>query len=200
MSSLSYNWQNEFSDLRYQVDQLQKTDPLKYQQLAATLGLKPGQQIDVPSQFDGVWASKFVMGADLYTPPVPTAADTFDPSQATPTGSVASLLSTAGITDSAAVSTQNEESVSTMSGGSVVTLEHSHRSSGGSSDDEGLDSLAASSTSLFQQNGNPIVGMLNTNYSPIVPTGIGYSKAAPQVRISTMHGIVLVGVASLLLF
>ncbi|KAJ2842185.1 hypothetical protein J3B02_005654, partial [Coemansia erecta] len=81
MSSLSYNWQNEFSDLRYQVAQLQKDDPQAYSQLAAQLGLKADANIDVPSQFNADWASKFVQAAGLYTPP----AATFDPAQAKPT-------------------------------------------------------------------------------------------------------------------
>ncbi|KAJ1665780.1 hypothetical protein IW140_003295 [Coemansia sp. RSA 1813] len=203
MSSLSYNWQNEFSDLRYQVDQLQKTDPLKYQQLAAQLGLKPGAQIDVPSQFNGVWASKFVMGAGLYTPPAaPTQAATFDPSQAKPTDG-SSLLITAVLTGNSATPSATDDGqsveVSTLSDGSVTTVEHSN----GSSDDaedvaSDLDS-ADPSTSMFEQDGNPIVGNFNTDFTPIAPTGIGYS-AAPPASIPLIRGIVSAVLASLLLF
>ncbi|KAJ1871979.1 hypothetical protein LPJ57_005127 [Coemansia sp. RSA 486] len=81
MDSLSYNWQNEFSDLRYQIVQLQKDDPQAYSQLAAQMGLKAGATISIPSQFDKTWASMFVQAAGLYTPP----AATFDPAQAKPT-------------------------------------------------------------------------------------------------------------------
>ncbi|KAJ2557466.1 hypothetical protein EV175_001334 [Coemansia sp. RSA 1933] len=192
MSSLSYNWQDEFSDLRYQVDQLQKTDPLKYQQLAAQLGLKPGAQIDVPSQYNAVWASKFVMGAGLYTPPAPS----IDPAQATPTGS-ASVAVTA-VTTGSPTTTAGEQSVeiSTRSDGSVVTIEHSS-----SMETEDADNGLDSTTSVFEQDGNPIVGSLNTDFNPIAPTGTGYSGAPRICSIGAIHGTMAVAaLASLLVF
>ncbi|KAJ2687848.1 hypothetical protein GGH99_003170 [Coemansia sp. RSA 1285] len=212
MSSLSYNWQNEFSDLRYQVDQLQKTDPLKYQQLAAQLGLKPGTQIDVPSQFNDKWASKFVMAAGLYTPPAPTQAATFNPSEASPTGASSQLLITAVKTDGESATplpSSGDESadLSAMSGDSAVTAasDHSshdakHSSHGDNSEDatSGLDDAIDSSTSVFQQNGNPVVGSINTDFNPIVPSGTGYSASSAVVPIQA-YAVLATAITSLLL-
>ncbi|KAJ1893784.1 hypothetical protein LPJ66_005555 [Kickxella alabastrina] len=83
MSNLSYNWQNEFPDLRYQVARLQQDDPAKYNELVAQLGLKAGSQISIPSQFNYAWASQFVMAAGIYKP---TAHQEANPQEAKPTG------------------------------------------------------------------------------------------------------------------
>ncbi|KAJ2490387.1 hypothetical protein IWW37_003204 [Coemansia sp. RSA 2050] len=175
MSSLSYNWQNEFSDLRYQVDQLQKTDPAKYNALGASLGLKAGQQIQVPSQFSPQWASQFVMAAGLYTPPAPT----FDPATATPTAVVATTtgpLTPTGISISGLMisttgtATVSGSSAEITSGNDIHSSGGSHHSGDSEEATAGLDTQNTSS-----QFGNPITGDLNTNDTPIVPSGIGYN-------------------------
>ncbi|KAJ2786346.1 hypothetical protein GGI15_001592 [Coemansia interrupta] len=200
ISSLSYNWQNEFSDLRYQVAQLQQDDPAQYSQLAAALGLKAGATISVPSQYDPVWASKFVQAAGLYTPPAPT----FDPAQATPTAAAQqqnsdnlsdNLFASAlqekpseqedGSDDGGGASDEGEDSVSHKSSkssksskGSKTATQHRTSSADDESDaGESLDDEEDVTTS--QQFGNPIVGSLNTNDGPIIPSGQGYSAAAP---------------------
>ncbi|KAJ2883798.1 hypothetical protein IWW38_005503, partial [Coemansia aciculifera] len=184
MSSLSYNWQNEFSDLRYQVDQLQKTDPAKYSALGASLGLKPGQQVQVPSQFSPQWASQFVMAAGLYTPPAPT----FDPATATPTATAAAAVSVgvSGISISGLMvvpTTASGSAISSSDDGDDGGSESGSGSHGaGAAATGGLDShhhssaKPSSSTSESVQFGNPIAGNLNTADTPIVPTGIGYNQ------------------------
>ncbi|KAJ2813799.1 hypothetical protein H4S07_000405 [Coemansia furcata] len=183
MSSLSYNWQNEFSDLRYQIDQLQKTDPAKYQALGASMGLKPGQQVQVPSQYSPQWASQFVMAAGLYTPPAPT----FNPASATPTATGASLLpvsisglmisttATASATATAAVSTTAQ--ITGHSDGGSSAAQHSGGSSAGhhSSGGDAAATAGLDTQSVSEQFGNPIAGNLNTNATPIIPSGIGYN-------------------------
>ncbi|KAJ2480746.1 hypothetical protein IWW56_002259 [Coemansia sp. RSA 2131] len=197
MSSLSFNWQNEFSDLRYQVDQLQKTDPQKYNELAASLGLKPGTKVSIPSQYSPVWASKFVQAAGLYTPPATVAEDaTHVP---TPTSSLQSIDDlTQLITVTADDNTKSDDSdgsdESDGSEGSNGSVElddnHSHGKSndGNSSDDtggaSGLDTPDEDNTSL--QFGNPIVGGFSGGNTPIVPSGQGYSTAT-SVRPLAMH-------------
>ncbi|KAJ2064897.1 hypothetical protein GGI17_000704 [Coemansia sp. S146] len=183
MSSLSYNWQNEFSDLRYQIDQLQKTDPAKYSALGASLGLKPGQQIQVPSQYSPQWASQFVMAAGLYTPPAPT----FDPASATPTtGSAAPsgisisglMISTTATATATATVTASGSATGSGSGSAAVTGD-SHHSSESKSQHSGDAATAGLDTeSGSPQFGNPIAGNINTNATPIIPSGIGYSSAS----------------------
>ncbi|KAJ2684737.1 hypothetical protein IWW39_004734 [Coemansia spiralis] len=168
MSSLSYNWQNEFSDLRYQIDQLQKTDPAKYSALGASLGLKAGQQIQVPSQYSPQWASQFVMAAGLYTPPPPSAA-TFNPASATPTAVVATTtgpLTPTGISISGLM-------ISTTATATITNDTHSSGGSHHSGDAEATAGLDTQNTS--SQFGNPIAGNLNTDDTPIIPSGIGYN-------------------------
>ncbi|KAI9501183.1 hypothetical protein BX070DRAFT_228472 [Coemansia spiralis] len=181
MSSLSYNWQNEFSDLRYQVEQLQHTDPQQYQQLAAQLGLKPGTQIDVPSQFDATWASKFVAAAQLYTPPAATVETMLETGGASTINS--GLLITAQVTASVGASDLEGDSASVneseSDGGDSSHGAHKHSS--GTSDEGATDGLDSEPT--FTQNGNPVVGQLNTANTPIVPSGHGYS-AAPSIEPS----------------
>ncbi|KAJ2632440.1 hypothetical protein H4R22_001252 [Coemansia sp. RSA 1290] len=162
MSSLSYNWQNQFSDLRYQVDQLQKTDPEKYAQLAASLGLKPGAKINVPSQYSPEWASMFVQAANLYTPPVHTQEDpTVVPTPtSSPSGSHSDL--TVQLITDFSDSASGEEPSASGSDSLAAT--------------EGLDT-AESNENTSTQYGNPIVGDYNGAESPIVPTGQGYSAA-----------------------
>ncbi|KAJ1780209.1 hypothetical protein LPJ77_000682 [Coemansia sp. RSA 2523] len=207
MSSLSFNWQNEFSDLRYQVDQLQKTDPQKYNELAASLGLKPGTKVSIPSQYSPVWASKFVQAAGLYTPPATTAEDpTHVP---TPTNS--SLQSIDDLTqlitvtaddstksDDSDGSDEEDESDATegsdgSQGSHSAESDDNHSNGkksndGNSSDDtggaSGLDTPDEENTSL--QFGNPIVGGFSGGNTPIVPTGQGYS-AATSTRPLAMH-------------
>ncbi|KAJ2503329.1 hypothetical protein GGH96_000350 [Coemansia sp. RSA 1972] len=204
MSSLSFNWQNEFSDLRYQVDQLQKTDPQKYNELAASLGLKPGTKVSIPSQYSPVWASKFVQAAGLYTPPATVAEDpTHVP---TPTNS--SLKSIDDLTqlitvtaDDSTKSDGSDESDSTdgsdatdgSEGSNNAESDDTHSNGkksndGNSSDDtggaSGLDTPDEENTS--QQFGNPIVGGFSGGNTPIVPSGQGYS-AATSVRPLAMH-------------
>ncbi|KAJ2382964.1 hypothetical protein H4S02_005510 [Coemansia sp. RSA 2611] len=177
MSSLSYNWQNEFSDLRYQVDQLQKTDPAKYSALGASLGLKAGQQIQVPSQYSPQWASQFVMAAGLYTPPPPSAA-TFNPASATPTAVVATTtgpLTPTGISISGLMISTTATATATASGSSAEITNDTHSSGGShhSGDAEATAGLDTQNTS--SQFGNPIAGNLNTDDTPIIPSGIGYN-------------------------
>ncbi|KAJ2582221.1 hypothetical protein GGH95_001654 [Coemansia sp. RSA 1836] len=189
MSSLSYNWQNEFSDLRYQIDQLQKTDPAKYSALGASLGLKPGQQIQVPSQYSPQWASQFVMAAGLYTPPAPT----FDPASATPTAVVTTAsglpltptgISISGLMLSTTTATSSGVSgsvvvVSGSSGSAEITASGSNSGSHHSGSDAaataGLDTHSSTPTGS-PQFGNPIAGNLNTDDTPIIPSGIGYNS------------------------
>ncbi|KAJ2137034.1 hypothetical protein IW136_003668 [Coemansia sp. RSA 678] len=200
MSSLSFNWQNEFSDLRYQVDQLQKTDPQKYNELAASLGLKPGTKVSIPSQYSPVWASKFVQAAGLYTPPATTAED----ATRVPTPTNSSLQSiddlTQLITVTADDSTKSDDSDgsdepdesdategSQGSHGAESDDTHSHKSNNSSDDSggaSGLDTPDEENTSL--QFGNPIVGGFSGGNTPIVPTGQGYS-AASSTRPLAMH-------------
>ncbi|KAJ2744475.1 hypothetical protein GGI20_002949 [Coemansia sp. BCRC 34301] len=198
MSSLSYNWQNEFSDLRYQVDQLQKTDPAKYSALGASLGLKPGQQIQVPSQYSPQWASQFVMAAGLYTPPAPT----FDPATATPTPTtaLAGSSSLAGIS----ISGLMQPTVTGSNGAPSSSVESSEASSGGLSGSGSHHGDAATSgldtsSSVSQQFGNPIAGNLNTDDTPIIPSGIGYNTGATIIRhqspLAVMFGLWLAAVS-----
>ncbi|KAJ2007637.1 hypothetical protein H4R26_000657 [Coemansia thaxteri] len=200
MSSLSYNWQNEFSDLRYQVDQLQKTDPQKYSALAASLGLKPGMQVSVPSQFSPAWASQFVMAAGLYTPPVHTV-DTAVP---TPTQSLASIdtQATGSVTPTGISISGLMDFTSNSSGNSQAATSGGHASSGGhtSSDgshhhsDDGTAGLDQSSSQGSPQFGNPVVGNLNTDDAPIIPSGTGYSTSAPKAK-GAPHTALLLGLA-----
>ncbi|KAJ2034267.1 hypothetical protein GGI13_003715 [Coemansia sp. RSA 455] len=184
MSSLSYNWQNEFSDLRYQVDQLQKTDPAKYSALGANLGLKPGQQVQVPSQYSPQWASQFVMAAGLYTPPAPT----FDPATATPTtpsgisisGLMISTTATGSATVSGSVTVLGSVTVSGSATGSAAAITSESHHSGDSKSQHSGDAATAGldTESGSAQFGNPIAGNINTNDTPIIPSGIGYSSAS----------------------
>ncbi|KAJ2794785.1 hypothetical protein H4R21_005363 [Coemansia helicoidea] len=182
MSSLSYNWQNEFVDLRYQLDDLQRNDPDQYNQLAASLGLKPGTKISVPSQYSPEWASKFVAAAHLYTPPAPSDDATQLP---TPTSASAD--------DSKSSSGSTASSHHTTSHGGT---DDDHSDDGDSStldaeDDldspDGSSARSSSSTSKSKsrtsktdggstQFGNPVVGSIGDG--PIVPSGQGYSAAA----------------------
>ncbi|KAJ2160527.1 hypothetical protein GGF46_002176 [Coemansia sp. RSA 552] len=190
MSSLSYNWQNQFSDLRYQVDHLQKVDPQKYDQLAAELGLKPGTKISVPSQYSPKWASKFVDAAQLYTPPAATHA-TDDLEVATPTapatddagGSLTELVHFITTLDK---DNDDDDDDDDKSGGddkgdkqSSKSRDHSQSkdsSDQDESDDEGLDD-AEEAVSTSTQFGNPVVGSFDGERTPVVPTGQGYSAA-----------------------
>ncbi|KAJ1721021.1 hypothetical protein LPJ53_004412 [Coemansia erecta] len=210
ISSLSYNWQNEFSDLRYQVAQLQQDDPSQYSQLAAALGLKAGATINVPSQYDPVWASKFVQAAGLYTPP---AAPTFDPAQATPTAAAqnsdslgdnlfASALQAKPSDQEDSDDSDSQDNGDDDSGDSKGTASHkstkssnssknskssSHHKTSSADDDnesdagESLDDEDEGDGSTSQQFGNPIVGSLNTNDGPIIPSGQGYSGGTQLV-------------------
>ncbi|PIA14750.1 hypothetical protein COEREDRAFT_82505 [Coemansia reversa NRRL 1564] len=181
MSSLSYNWQNEFSGLRYQLDSLQKEDPDQYNQLAASLGLKPGTKISIPSLYSPQWASKFVAAADLYTPPAVTADST---PAATPTiskgstdksesGSVVTHLTTA--TDDVSDNSSDSESEGSSEASDSKDTEATEATSG-------LDENTDSADTQF---GNPIVGTIDNNDSPIIPTGHGYSTAS-TVRPATI--------------
>ncbi|KAI8321388.1 hypothetical protein GQ54DRAFT_311837 [Martensiomyces pterosporus] len=177
MNSLSSNWQNEFSDLRYQVDQLQKTDPQKYQALALSLGLKPGMQVSVPSLFDAQWASMFVNAAGLYTPPAPTLpAATYNPANALPTASV--FIPTVSVNVATATSGSQSHDVSASndmeSDGSSGAHQKTSKSKSHTAGDDGLDDVDQD-TSI--QYGNPIVGDIGDN-TPIKPSGHGYSGAA----------------------
>ncbi|KAJ2373819.1 hypothetical protein IW150_003432 [Coemansia sp. RSA 2607] len=202
ISSLSYNWQNEFSDLRYQVAQLQQDNPSQYSQLAAALGVKAGSSIDVPSQYNPVWASKFVQAAGLYTPP---AAPTFDPAQAKPTAAAdntdnlgdnlfASALEAKpsdqeDSADNSQGSDDSDDSQGTTShkssknSKSTNASSHHKTSSGDDESDsgDGLDDEDDSDATTSQQFGNPIVGSLNTDDGPIIPSGQGYSGATTLV-------------------
>ncbi|KAJ2725636.1 hypothetical protein GGI07_001136 [Coemansia sp. Benny D115] len=211
MASLSYNWQNEFSDLRYQVAQLQKDNPQQYNQLAAQLGLKQGASINVPSQFDAGWASKFVQAAGLYTPPAVTqAAATFDPLEAKPTAAQAASLDDGNLFASALKATptaaskdaddddsdsqdddgENDDnsgndsthasSTKKKSSSSASGSKSSSKSKNSSSSDDSGDDNVDSEEEVSQQFGNPIVGSLNTDNAPIVPSGQGYSSATKQ--------------------
>ncbi|KAJ2355097.1 hypothetical protein IWW50_002829 [Coemansia erecta] len=199
MSSLSDNWQNEFSDLRYQVEQLQKTDPQKYSQLAASLGLKSGTKISIPSQYSPEWASKFVQAAGLYTPPPATVAD--DPmSVATPTsnlihsiGEITQQQSTAtadsddddgssdSLDDDDADDSNSSKNKKPAAGGKSSNDDGSSGDGGGTS---GLDATDDENTDT--QYGNPVVGNFNGGNTPIVPSGQGYS-AATSVRPLALH-------------
>ncbi|KAJ1849595.1 hypothetical protein LPJ70_000377 [Coemansia sp. RSA 2708] len=190
MSSLSYNWQNEFSDLRYQVEQLQKNDPQKYSQLAASLGLKAGTKISIPSQYSPDWASKFVQAANLYTPPQNTNDDAKD--VATPTNSLIESIENLTQLITATANDDGEDSDSKSDGSDDE--DHSDQSDEKSNDDSastdgdgeaasGLDSDGGSTSTQF---GNPIVGNFNGANTPIVPTGQGYSAAA-SVRPLAIH-------------
>ncbi|KAJ1822689.1 hypothetical protein LPJ56_000718 [Coemansia sp. RSA 2599] len=212
MNSLSYNWQNEFSDLRYQVAQLQKDDPQAYSQLAAQLGLKAGANIDVPSQFNAQWASKFVQAAGLYTPP----AATFDPAQAKPTAAdqpdkenldgnlFASALaaettgsnensSDGDVSDSKGNDSSDIEDLLSSHSGSKTkgSSSSSHHKTSASHEDGDDDSEGNSDdgeekdNDTSQQFGNPVVGNLNTDNTPIVPSGQGYS-AGQALAISAL--------------
>ncbi|KAJ2078641.1 hypothetical protein H4R24_004341 [Coemansia sp. RSA 988] len=191
MSSLSYNWQNEFSDLRYQLDGLQKEDPEKYNQLAASLGLKPGTKISVPSQYSPQWASKFVSAANLYTPPVETADSTL---VATPT---ISKISTETDNSNSAVThlITATDDVSENESGS-----ESDKVSGGSDseDTEIISGLDENTDPTDTQFGNPIVGSMDNNGSPIMPTGQGYS-IAPTVRPSMVSALGIVSATAWLM-
>ncbi|KAJ2785881.1 hypothetical protein H4R18_000270 [Coemansia javaensis] len=209
MSSLSYNWQNEFADLRYQLDDMQRNDPDQYSQLAASMGLKPGTKISIPSEYSPEWASRFVAAAHLYTPPAPSAADTdaptatgTDDSDDDHSGASSTLGTVHRPTTSSTKSGSKDQSDGSDDGDNMSTDDSG---SGDSADGEDSESDSSPATSKSKsksksstkstassddgdadsdggstQFGNPIVGDVNNN-TPIRPTGQGYS-AAPAVR------------------
>ncbi|KAJ2804133.1 hypothetical protein H4R20_002625 [Coemansia guatemalensis] len=191
MSSLSYNWQNEFSDLRYQLDALQKEDPEKYSQLAASLGLKPGTKISVPSQYSPEWASKFVTAANLYTPPAATADPTL---VATPT--ISKVTAESDNSDSAVTHLITEID---SESGSASDGESEKGSDGSNSEDtEATSGLDENTEPADTQFGNPIVGSMDDDGSPIMPTGQGYS-AAPTIRPAMVSVFGVLSAAALLM-
>ncbi|KAJ1965604.1 hypothetical protein GGI12_000655 [Dipsacomyces acuminosporus] len=194
MSSLSFNWQNQFSDLRYQVDQLKKNDPEKYQQLASSLGLKPGASINVPSLFNAKWASGFVSAAGLYTPPEhPAAEDTFDPESATPTATTKGPKPTKAPatsdkhkkTDDAASATADDmDNVETSESRKHKSTKSKARSTSAKDDENALDDV---DHSTYVQNGNPIVGDISNLHAPIKPTGQAYSGATLKATTASAY-------------
>ncbi|KAJ1948547.1 hypothetical protein EC988_005133 [Linderina pennispora] len=192
ISSLSYNWQNEYSDLRFQVNQLQKNDPQQYQALVLALGLKPGSTVSVPSEYDEKWASKFVQAVGLYTPPAPNSEQTFDEAKATPTkgsddsGNIVISVPTHSPTSSSDDGSDMESSEGADSGdvsGSDGSKSASKKkkpasASGDSSADEESTLSSRKSKSSSVQYGNPVVSNLDFQTQGIRPTGTGYSAAA----------------------
>ncbi|KAJ1945160.1 hypothetical protein FBU59_002390 [Linderina macrospora] len=206
ISSLSYNWQNEFSDLRYQVDQLQKDDPQKYQALALALGLKPGMAIDVPSQYNAMWASQFVQAAGLYTPPAPKPATTFDETKATPTkdSSDSINISISVPTPSATSTGDNSSKDAESSDGESKSGKGNSKKPSSDSDDSAADdddddasSSHSKSKNTSVQYGNPVVSNLNFQTQGVKPTGTGYNGAPSHTAPFTAGALALVALTIL---
>ncbi|KAJ1726972.1 hypothetical protein LPJ61_004841 [Coemansia biformis] len=215
MSSLSYNWQNEFVDLRYQVDDLQRNDPDQYNQLATAMGLKPGAKISIPSEYSPEWASRFVAAAHLYTPAAATEEATQAPTPTNVDNSAASsthesihlvTAHSSEASDSPDDGSLSDEEDGSSSGGrsssrgsssskhaskSTSRSDASGANDSGSEPDNGIDQASDDASVQF---GNPVVG--NMSNGPVVPTGQGYSAAA------TLHprGIPAPGAALLALW
>ncbi|ORX73089.1 hypothetical protein DL89DRAFT_87903 [Linderina pennispora] len=184
ISSLSYNWQNEYSDLRFQVNQLQKNDPQQYQALVLALGLKPG-----------VYSQRAVgvrreVGIEVC--PAPNSEQTFDEAKATPTkgtddsGNIVISVPTHSPTSSSDDGSDMESSEGTDSGdvsGSEGSKSASKKkkpasASGDSSADEESTPSSHKSKSSSVQYGNPVVSNLDFQTQGVRPTGTGYNAAA----------------------
>ncbi|KAJ2508561.1 hypothetical protein IWW47_000554 [Coemansia sp. RSA 2052] len=131
------------------------------------------------------------MAAGLYTPPAPT----FDPASATPTAVVTTAsglpLTPTGISISGLMlSTTTTTAASSGVSGSVVVVSGSsgsaeitasgsnsgsHHSGSDAAATAGLDTHSSTPTGS-PQFGNPIAGNLNTDDTPIIPSGIGYNS------------------------